>query len=141
MAWARYNELKGQVPQVELEISGKRGIASFKYRGLKGANSYTHFEDKPAFAEVELLANRYLEEYISGKLDRLDVAYTRFDSLSKQTAVVETLLPLASLACRQGGKDAAKPQAAAEKAPANQCTNFCRRPQAFWKKSCRPVSK
>src|ERR1700739_1541113 len=34
--WARYNELKGQVPRVELEISGKRGIALFKYRGLKG---------------------------------------------------------------------------------------------------------
>src|SRR6478672_11305795 len=30
--WARYNELKQTVPQVELEISGKRGIAAFKFR-------------------------------------------------------------------------------------------------------------
>ncbi|HEY2762378.1 MAG TPA: ATP synthase F1 subunit gamma [Pirellulales bacterium] len=123
-AWARYNELKEQVPQVELEISGKRGIALFKYRGLKGEHQYTHFEDKPAFAEVELLANRYLEEYISGQLDRLDVAYTRFDSLSKQTATVETLLPLASLAGGAApGKDA-KPQAAGEKAAGESMYEF-----------------
>jgi len=96
-AWARYNELKSEVPQVDLEISGKRGIIAFKYRGLTGVNSYTHFEDKPAFAEVDVLATRYLDEFITGALNRLDVAYTRFEGISRQTAVVETLLPLASL--------------------------------------------
>jgi F-type H+-transporting ATPase subunit gamma len=110
-AWARYNELKQSVPQVELEISGKRGIAAFKYRSLKGNHAYTHFEDKPAYAEVDALANRYLDEYITGQLDRLDVAYTRFQSLSKQIAVVETLLPLGAL---ESG--AAKPPAAEQKA-------------------------
>jgi F-type H+-transporting ATPase subunit gamma len=107
-AWARYNELKQQIPQVDLEISGKRGITAFKYRGIKGSHAYTHFEDKPAFAEVDVLANRYLDEYITGALDRLDVAYTRFDSLSRQTTVVETLLPLASLALPETGKGGAK---------------------------------
>jgi F-type H+-transporting ATPase subunit gamma len=96
-AWARYNELKSEVPQVDLEISGKRGIAAFKYRGLTGANSYTHFEDKPAFSEVDVLATRYLDEFVTGALNRLDVAYTRFEGVSRQTALVETLLPLASL--------------------------------------------
>jgi F-type H+-transporting ATPase subunit gamma len=116
-AWARYNELKRQIPQVDLEISGKRGITAFKYRGIKGSHSYTHFEDKPAFAEVDVLANRYLDEYATGALDRLDVAYTRFDSLSKQTTVVETLLPLASLALSETGKGAAQ-QTAAKKSGA-----------------------
>ncbi len=104
---ARLNELKSNVPQVDIELSGKRGIAAYKYRGIKAAHSYTHFEDKPSFAEVDVLATRYLEEYITGRLDRLDVAYTRFDSLSKQNAIVETLLPLASI-----GGEPAKPQAA-----------------------------
>jgi F-type H+-transporting ATPase subunit gamma len=108
-AWARYNELKQTVPQVELEISGKRGIAAFKFRSLKGNHAYTHFEDKPAYAEVDVLANRYLDEFITGQLDRLDVAYTRFDGLSKQTAIVETLLPLGSLSM-----PATKPAAATE---------------------------
>ena len=37
------------------------------------------------------------EAYATGKIDRLDVAYTKFISSSKQEAVVETLLPLGSL--------------------------------------------
>jgi F-type H+-transporting ATPase subunit gamma len=106
LSWARFNELREQIPQVQLELSGKRPIAAYKYRGIKGDHAFTHFEDKPSFGEVELLANRYLEEYAIGKLDRLDVAYTRFDSLSKQTAVVETLLPLSSLGGPEVKKEA-----------------------------------
>jgi F-type H+-transporting ATPase subunit gamma len=97
VATARWNELRAQVPQATLEVSGKRGIAAFKYRNITPDQTYTHFEDKPSFEEVEVLANRYLDMYITGQLDRLDVAYTRFYSISKQTATVETLLPLGSL--------------------------------------------
>ncbi|HWB00236.1 MAG TPA: ATP synthase F1 subunit gamma [Pirellulales bacterium] len=96
-ALARLNELKATVPHVRLEISGKRGISAFRFREIAADAAYTHFEDKPSFEEIELLANRFLEEYITGKLDRLDVAYTRFESIAKQTATVETLLPLGSL--------------------------------------------
>jgi F-type H+-transporting ATPase subunit gamma len=97
IAMARWSELNSQVPQCTLEVSGKRGIGGFKFRNIIPEVAFTHFEDKPSFEEVEVLANRYLEQYITGKLDRLDVAYTRFFSISKQTAVVETLLPLGSL--------------------------------------------
>jgi F-type H+-transporting ATPase subunit gamma len=94
---ARWHELTATVPAVQLEVSGKRGLSAYRYRGLTPTEKYTHFEDRVTFAEVETLANRYLEAYITGQLDRLDVAYMRFTSISKQTAVVETLLPLGSL--------------------------------------------
>ena len=95
---ARLNELRATLPEVRLEVSGKRGIAAFRFREIKPDQAYTHFEDKPSFGEVEALANRYLEEYATGKIDRLDVAYTRFEGIARQVATVETLLPLASLA-------------------------------------------
>ncbi len=101
-AIARYNELNGPVPDLKVEMSGKRGVNAFRFRELPLDVTYTHFEDKPAFDEVELLANRYLDDYITGKLDRLDVVYTRFISISRQEAVVETLLPLSSLS--EGGQ-------------------------------------
>jgi F-type H+-transporting ATPase subunit gamma len=97
-ATLRLNELKSTVPHVEVEVSGKRGISAFRFRGVKPAKTYTNFEDKVKFTEVDSLATRYLEAYAAGTLDRLDVAYTRFQSLSRQSAVVETLLPLGSLA-------------------------------------------
>jgi F-type H+-transporting ATPase subunit gamma len=96
--FARYHELQQQVPELVLEVSGKRGISAAKFRGLPAAEKYTHFEDKPSFEEVEVLANRYLEAYATGAIDRLDVAYTRFENVSRQFATVETLLPLGSLA-------------------------------------------
>lgn len=97
----RYAELKAQVPQLSLEISGKRGIAAAKFRSMPVAESFTHFEDKPSFEQVEVLANRYLEAYATGELDRLDVAYVRFENVSRQFVTVETLLPLGTLAGSQ----------------------------------------
>ena len=94
----RWSGLRAEVPQCRLELSGKRGIAGFKFRGYQADHTYTHFEDKPSFDEVELLANRYLEEYITGKLDRLDVVYMKYESIARQKVAVETLLPLGSLA-------------------------------------------
>jgi F-type H+-transporting ATPase subunit gamma len=107
-AFAQMTELRASVPEVQLEVSGKRGIAACKFRKIPLAQSYTKFEDQPRFADVEEIANRYLNAYIAGQLDRLDVAYTRFVSSAKQIAVVETLLPLGSLA----DEKEAKPQGA-----------------------------
>lgn len=95
---ARYHELKESVPLVTLEISGKRGISAFRFREITPDVTFTHFEDKPTFEEVELLANRYLDDYATGKLDRLDVTYTRFEGIARQIVSVETLLPLGELA-------------------------------------------
>ncbi|HTN73895.1 MAG TPA: F0F1 ATP synthase subunit gamma, partial [Pirellulaceae bacterium] len=89
----RLTELQTEFPNVRLEVSGKRGIASFKFRKIPTATTYTQFDDQPKFEDVEAIALRYLEEFAAGKLDRLDVAYTKFISISRQTAVVETILP------------------------------------------------
>jgi F-type H+-transporting ATPase subunit gamma len=95
--FARFAELQAQVPEVALEISGKRGLAAAKFRGLPIQQSFMHFEDKPSFEQVEVLAHRYLESYAAGTLDRLDVAYMRFENVSRQNVAVETLLPLGAL--------------------------------------------
>ncbi|MEN6452197.1 MAG: FoF1 ATP synthase subunit gamma, partial [Thermoguttaceae bacterium] len=108
-AFARYEELGDIIPKTALEVSGKRGISAFRFRKIKVDEAFTHFEDKPSFAEVDVLASRYMEEFTAGRLDRLDIAYTRFENASRQQAVVETLLPLAELA---GAEQVAKPAAA-----------------------------
>ena len=93
----RWELLQREVPHARLEVSGKRGISGLKFRGHEPQLSYTHFEDRPSFPEVELIADRYLNEYSTGAIDRLDVVYTKFESMSRQKVAVETLLPLGSL--------------------------------------------
>ena len=80
-----------------MEVSGKRGIKFFTFQKRELAEQYTQFEDKPTFDEVEVLANRYAEDFMAGRIDRLDVAYVEFETISRQKAVVETLLPIKSL--------------------------------------------
>ena len=83
--------------RTSLEVSGKRGIKFLNFQRVAMDQTFTHFEDKTSFLEVEVLASRYADLYVAGKIDRLDVAYTRFESSSRQFAVVESILPLASL--------------------------------------------
>jgi F-type H+-transporting ATPase subunit gamma len=90
----RYEELRTQVKSVTLEVAGKRAINYFRFRGMPPQQAFTHFEEKVKFEEVNVLADRYIQWYVSGKIDRLDVAYTKFLSSSRQIATVETLLPL-----------------------------------------------
>src|SRR5262249_127782 len=78
----------------DTELSGKRAISYFRFQQIKALQTYTQFEDKPSFDEVEPLADRYADMYTNGQIDKLSVAYTKFLSASRQMAVIETLLPL-----------------------------------------------
>lgn len=97
LAIEHYLQLSNTVPEVRTEVSGKRGIAALKYRKIIPDQAYTHFEDSPVYADVETLANQYLEEFLTRKIDRLDVAYTKFINGARQEPTIETLLPLGSL--------------------------------------------
>ncbi len=97
LALHQFKQLQAEVPEIRVEVSGKRGISALRFRKFDIAERFTQFDDKPTFAQVEALANRYLESYQAGRLDRLDVVYTKFESAGRQHAVVETLLPLTSL--------------------------------------------
>ena len=93
-----------------IDLSGKRAINYFRYQGVKPEQAYTQFEDKPGFDEVEQIADRYLKAFISGAIDRVQVAYMKFFSAGVQKPVVETLLPLES-----GSPTATASQPAAKK--------------------------
>ena len=96
-AQTRIRQTKADQIPLDIEVSGKRGIGFFKFQKIETAASYTHFEDKPTFDEVDVLAKRYIDLFVRGEIDRLDVSYTRFETMSRQKAVIETLLPIGNL--------------------------------------------
>jgi F-type H+-transporting ATPase subunit gamma len=100
----------------DLEVAGKRGMAFFKFQGVARTREYTKFEDKPTFAEVDELATRFIELYSTGQIDEVKVAYMKFLNAARQQAVVETLLPLSSVATETRKPGSEKPaEPAAEK--------------------------
>jgi F-type H+-transporting ATPase subunit gamma len=96
-AVGRIREITAAGQNLTLEVSGKRGLSFMKFEKRPVAHSYTNFEDKPGFEEVNAIADRLVADFIAGRLHRLDVAYQKFLSSSRQIPVVETLLPFGDL--------------------------------------------
>lgn len=97
VAAQRRSEIQEQADAGQTSVSGKRGISAFRYAGIPIEKTYTQFDDQPSFDEVAKIADELIYRFVSGQVDRVDVAYTRFISSSKQVPVVETLLPFAGL--------------------------------------------
>lgn len=96
-AQQRIRDIRSTATRLQIEVSGKRGINFFKFQKQPVDATYTQFEDKPTFDQVDALGKRFVEAYIRGDLDRLDIAYVRFESMSRQKADVITLLPIGQL--------------------------------------------
>jgi F-type H+-transporting ATPase subunit gamma len=71
-AMPHLRKVQSEGVHVHLELSGKRAIAYFRFQGIQADQSYTHFEEKPTFEEVDVVGSRYLAQYIAGKIDRVD---------------------------------------------------------------------
>lgn len=108
MAHTRHLAMNDEFDAVRLMISGKRGASFMKYRKVEIADFYDQFDHKPTFEEVNEIADQLLADYLAGKIDRLEVVYTKFVSLSKQYATIETLLPLTELTAGDGEREEKK---------------------------------
>jgi F-type H+-transporting ATPase subunit gamma len=97
---------------VRLFVVGKKGIIASRYAGEKLEGAFSHFGDKPQYAEVQKLADEFAAEFVAGRTDRVLVVYQRYQSAAVQRPHVETLLPLepAAAGAPAGGKPAASSQ-------------------------------
>ncbi len=103
----RLRDAKAAGQQLRIEVSGKRGINFLKFQKIEYDKTYTNFEDKPRFDEVESIATRFISDYTAKTIDFIDVAYVKFLSPAKQIATLESILPLAKPQVKTTGAAAA----------------------------------
>jgi F-type H+-transporting ATPase subunit gamma len=108
LALQKMREAQAQGQKLILEVSGKRGLNFLRFQQTKADRTYTNFEDKPRFDEVDAIARRFIHMYVNHEIDWVDVAYVKFLSASRQMATVDTLLPLAQPAADSGKSGGAK---------------------------------
>jgi F-type H+-transporting ATPase subunit gamma len=96
---------------VELEVVGKKGILFFKFLKTAMAASYDHFGGKFGFAEVNAIAEKYIQRYSAGEIDRVTVVFQRYFSAGRQAPVAQVLLPI-----QPPGSEAKVPAAGAKDA-------------------------
>jgi F-type H+-transporting ATPase subunit gamma len=89
---------------IELYVVGKKGISFFNFQ-KRPITRRLEAQDAPKYADVERVAQLFIDEFIAGKLDSVHAAYTNFISAGQQKAEVATILPLAGVA-----SDKAEPQ-------------------------------
>jgi len=94
--------------KIDLYLSGKKGINYFNFQKRTITKRFDQFADAPKFAEVERVADDFMQQFIDGKVDEVRVAYMNFVSTSTQKPDVMQLLPLSASALDQAG---AKPAA------------------------------
>jgi len=109
MVTIRDLEAQGKTPLVY--VSGKKGIAYFKFLRRDMAGTYTNIGDNPKYQDVEVLAEQFMKDYTDGKIDGLKVVYQRFISAGQQKPGAVDILPLSSLAAETVTKEGA-PKAA-----------------------------
>ena len=97
--------------QIDLYVTGKKGVTTFNYQ-KRAIKQRVEISDNPRFAEVEPLANHFMEEFKAGRLDAVYVAYMNFISAGSQKPDVMTLLPLAGVDAGVGAGAAPKNAAA-----------------------------
>ncbi len=102
-------ELEAGGQQTELYVSGKKGIANFKFQRREMAQTYTAIGDAPKFTEIEQVAEQFMKGYVEGRFSGLKIVYMRFISAGQQRPAVMDVLPLAGLAAAEAEGPAAAP--------------------------------
>ncbi len=92
-ALSHVRALKQSGLNLDLETSGKKAVGVFNFRRIPIAHKHL-FGDKPDYAEIEHLADRYIAEFSDGKYDAVRVAYMQFITNSRQVPQLVQLLPL-----------------------------------------------
>ena len=79
---------------------GRKMADAMRKTGKPSPADYQKLADKPSYTPAAELAEKLMEDFLAGRLDRIDLVYNHFVSSGKQVPVRETLLPMTSVLSR-----------------------------------------
>jgi F-type H+-transporting ATPase subunit gamma len=86
---------------------GRKAESYFRFRGYHLDQAFNGFSDSPSYEDARAIGEHVVELYASGRVDRVELVYTRFITAGSQEVVNRPLVPLESEVVVGGdGKDA-----------------------------------
>ena len=76
-----------------IEVVGKKGVNFLKFNQIPVTTTHS-IGDNPTFAQIEKLAEDFMDRFMAGEVTAVRVIYMRFISTGKQVPEVLNLLPL-----------------------------------------------
>jgi len=80
--------------EVDVVCIGSKATQFFKRLKVNMVGSVTHLGEKPQIAQLIGVIKVMLDEYVAGRVDRLNIAYNDFVNTMTQKATIAALLPL-----------------------------------------------
>jgi F-type H+-transporting ATPase subunit gamma len=93
-----YKENKNRYEAIDFIFVGRRGNDYFKKRNVTIVESITNLVNTISYEMAATLAQKIMDNYVSGSYDQVIVVYNEFKSAINQKVVAEKLLPVESLA-------------------------------------------
>ena len=82
------------VSEVRVYAIGRKMAEAFKGSGLLRGGDYSALSGKPSYSAATELSSDLIEDFLEGKVDRVELIYNHFISAGSQKVVCETYLPL-----------------------------------------------
>ena len=86
--------IENQGDSIKILAVGKKGSDYARRAGLEGFGQFVGVGDRPKLEDTLPITEAVITEFVSGQVDSVAVAYTRFVNTTSQIAVVEPLLPI-----------------------------------------------
>ncbi|MGH8985723.1 MAG: F0F1 ATP synthase subunit gamma [Acidimicrobiia bacterium] len=77
-----------------LFLVGRKAESYFRYRNFRIDATFSGFSDQPSYEDARTIADAVRESYLDGRVDMVELVYTRFISAGRQEVVVRPLMPL-----------------------------------------------
>src|ERR671916_787746 len=90
--------------EVEAITIGRKGRDGMRRAGIPIAAHFNQLGDRPSFSDVTPIARLVTEDFLEGKYDEIDVAYSTFITTLTQRAEITPLLPIATPKQEEGAE-------------------------------------
>ena len=78
----------------EVYAYGRKAVSYFRYRQVELSGVWTGVSDTPPYTVAKEIGQRLVEDYLSGKVDRVVIAYTEYVNVVQQRPQTVQLLPV-----------------------------------------------
>lgn len=89
----------------QIEVVGRKGAGFFKFAEVPIAAMHS-FGDKAEYAQIERLAQSYMDRFIAGEISKVTIIFMKFLSAGRQKPEVMQLLPLSAPESNSGERKA-----------------------------------
>jgi F-type H+-transporting ATPase subunit gamma len=93
-AFALERRLRADGVEARWLVAGKKGRSTLAFRRHAIEQAWIGFSDRPAYSDAQAIANRAIELYESGEVDRVVLVYNQFVSALVQRVVESDVLPV-----------------------------------------------